>query len=241
MIDRDQLQGPLGVSLAASILLFVIGCWLLLPALGSLRVVGGGDNLDDAAYDRLVAAHDVAHRTDLNRIHGRSFFFEPPAPPRPKPPEPIGACCIEDECRILKRDICRDRGGRFIGKDTQCSAETCEIEPPPPPPPPPDPRPRRYGGPDLIAIYGSDAIFRADEGLMVIPLGQEMDEIEVIAIDPPSHIDVMWRGGGPFEVELFEAPGKVYSESGLAEVFSLPTESPIKSSPEGRPTKGTQP
>ena len=83
MIDRDQLQGPLGVSLAASILLFVVGCWLLLPALGSLRVVGGGDNLDDAAYDRLVAAHDVAHRTDLNRIHGRSFFFEPPAPPRP--------------------------------------------------------------------------------------------------------------------------------------------------------------
>ncbi len=238
MIDRDQMQGPLGVSLGATAGLLIISLWLLLPALASLTAFGGGGALDDSAYDRLVATHDTSHRTDLDRIHGRSFFFEPPAPPRPKPPEPTGACCIGEECRILKRDACRDQGGQFKGKDTECSADTCKPRDPVIESPPPDPRPRRYGGPDLVAIYGSDVIFRTDDGLMVIPVGHEMDEIEVVSVKAPRHAEVMWRGGGPFEVELFEAPGEVYAQSGLGDVFTLPATSPIQSAQEDRPSEG---
>ena len=92
MIDRDSLRGPMGVSLFCGAGLVVVTIWLIVPFLASLGSLGGGEVLSDETYGQLIAAHDTAHRTDLNRVHGRSFFFEPPAPPKPKPPEPTGAC-----------------------------------------------------------------------------------------------------------------------------------------------------
>ena len=81
MIDRETIQGPLGVSLACIGGLFIVGIWLFAPPLASLGSPGGGNVLNDGSYKKLIATHDEAHRTNLNRVHGRSFFFEPASPP----------------------------------------------------------------------------------------------------------------------------------------------------------------
>lgn len=240
MIDRDQLQGPLGVSLLATGALAILAVWLILPVLGSLTMLGGGDPIDSATYDRLIAVHDQAHRTDLDRIHGRSFFFEPEAPIPPPPPEPIGACCLsEEDCHIIRRDNCRAQGGRFLGADTQCTEDAC-IPPPPPEPKevvPVDTRPKRYAGPDIVAIFGSDVFFRATKGLMMIPVGRTMDGIEVLSVDAPRSVELMWNRGGPFTVEVFEKPEEPFAAQGLTGVFTLPDTPTVQSPEQDRPDK----
>ena len=239
MIDRDSLRGPMGVSLFCGAGLVVVTIWLIVPFLASLGSLGGGEVLSDETYGQLIAAHDTAHRTDLNRVHGRSFFFEPPAPPKPKPPEPTGACCVDEECTVMRRDACRDRGGRFQGKDTTCGPETCKPREAPKPADVPkvDPRPKRYAGPEIIAIYGSDVIFRADDGLMVIPVGRAMDDIEVVSVSAPNHAELMWKEGGPFTVALFEQPETPWEDSPLADVIELPANSPTRTVDEARPRR----
>jgi len=241
MMDRSQLQGPLGISVACVAGLVLVGLWLIIPVLGAFGSLGGGDVLDDGTYERLIATHDDAHRKDLNRVHGRSFFFEPDAPPRPKPPEPIGACCVEQECTIMRRDACRDRGGRFKGKDTICDAETClpREAPKVTDQPEVDNRPKRYAGPDIIAIYGSDVFFRLDskDALMVIPVGRMMDDIKVVSVNAPRSAELMWKEGGPFTVPLFERPDELLSNNALGDVLELPTTSPTQTVDENRPAR----
>ncbi|MDP7029140.1 MAG: hypothetical protein QF733_02865 [Phycisphaerales bacterium] len=239
MIDREALRGPLGVSLFCGAGLVVLALWLVIPFLASLGALGGGAAPSDATYSQLLATHDQAHRTDLNRVHGRSFFFEPPAPPKPKPPEPTGACCVGQECTVMRRDACLDRGGRFQGKDTTCGPETCKPREAPKPADVPkvDPRPKRYGGPDIIAIYGSDVIFRADKGLMVIPVGRMMDEIEVVSVQAPHHAELMWKEGGPFTVSLFDEAEDPWEDGPLKDVIELPTASTTRTVDEARPRR----
>lgn len=240
MIDRDQIQGPLGVSVLAIGGLVILALWLLVPLLGSLVAMTGGSSIDDSAHDRLIAAHDAAHETDLNRVHGRSFFFEPPAPIPPPPPEPVGACCLSDtDCHIIARNNCRAQGGRFLGDKTECSPEACTPPPPPEPTPvePVDTRPKRYAGPDVIAIYGSDVFFRASDGLMMIPVGKTLDGIEVVSVEAPRSVEVMWKEGGPFTVAVFERPEDPFAESGLSDVFTLPSTSPVETTGQDRPDR----
>ncbi|MDP7069810.1 MAG: hypothetical protein QF561_00500 [Phycisphaerales bacterium] len=237
MLDRDALRGPLGVSLACAAGLVIVGLWLLIPVLGSMASLVGGDRLDEGAYEQLIAAHDTAHRTDLNRIHGRSFFFEPKAPPRPKPPEPTGACCVGEECTIMRRDACQSRNGRFQGADSTCGPDTCKpkVEPKPTETPKVDPRPKRYDGPDIIAIYGSDVFFRSPQGMMVIPVGREMDEIEVVSVNAPRSAELMWKKGGPFTVPLIDKPEDPWQNNPLRGVLELPKTPTIRVIDEGRP------
>ena len=111
----------------------------------------------------------------------------------------------ETECQILERSECRVSGGTWKG-GSSCTEETCkprEIAPPPPPLPPSGPS--RYAGPDLVMVWGSDAVFKQNDDLIVIPRGQVLEEIEVVAIDAPRTVTVHWRGGGPFELDLFPA------------------------------------
>jgi hypothetical protein len=241
MIDRTQIQGPLGVSLVCLAGIIIVGLWLLVPVLGVFGTFGSSASLDDGAYERLIASHEAAHRNDLNRVHGRSLFFEPSAPPRPKPPEPTGACCVDEECTIMRRDACRERGGTFKGKDTTCGPETCKVieTPTRTETPKTDNRPKRYGGPDIIAIYGTDVIFRlgSGDGLMVIPVGSKMDTIEVISVNAPRSIELMWKDGGPFTVALFDRPDDLLTNNSLSDVLELPTSSPTRTVHESRPAR----
>ena len=239
MIDREALRGPLGVSVACLAGIVILALWLVVPLLASLGSLGGGTPLDDGTYESLIAHHDEAHRTDLDRVHGRSFFFEPPAPPRPKPPEPTGACCVDEECTVMRRDTCRDRGGQFKGANTECSADICKPREAPKPVEQPviDPRPRSYGGPDMIAIYGSDVIFRTREGLLVIPLGHTLEDIEVKSVNAPRSADLMWKEGGPFTVTLFDRPEDPFEDSGLRDVLELPDTPRTRSVDEHRPER----
>ena len=241
MIDRETIRGPLGVSLACVGGLLIVGIWLLAPLLASLGSLGGGAVLTDDSYGKLIATHDTAHRTDLNRVHGRSFFFEPAAPPKPKPPEPTGACCVEEECTVMRRDACHDRGGRFQGRDTTCGPDTCKPREAPKPVDRPkvDNTPKSYGGPDIIAIYGSDVLFRADDGLMVIPVGRSMHDVKVVSVDAPRTAELMWKKGGPFTVTLFEKPQDPWANHPLSDTINLPSTSPTITVEEDRP--GTTP
>ena len=237
MMNSDNLRGPFGVSLACGFVLIILILWWLFPLLGAVGRLGGVDTDQGDAFAQLVSAHDEAHLTDINRIHGRSFFFEPPSPPKPKPPEPMGACCILEECTVMARDACRDRDGRFLGRDSECTTDACEpkeVEPPPPPPPV-DTRPKSYGGPDIIAIYGSDVIFRTRDGLMVIPVGRTLDQIQVVSTNAPRSAELMWKEGGPFTVPLVDKPEDPFADSGLRDVFEFPTTAQTRSVDENRP------
>lgn len=241
MIDRSEMQGPLGVSLVCLAGIVIVGLWLLVPVLGVFGSLGGRDAIDDGTYERLIASHDTAHRTDLNRVHGRSFFFEPAAPPRPKAPEPTGACCVDEECTIMARDTCRQRGGIFKGMGTTCGPDTCTpVESPEPiEAPKTDNRPKRYAGPDIIAIYGTDVIFRVGngDGLMVIPVGAMMDAIEIISVNAPRSVELMWKEGGPFTVPLFDRPDELLTNNSLSDVLELPGSSPTRTVDENRPAR----
>lgn len=207
MMQRDELRGPLGASLAAVGVMLIIVIWLAIPMVRTIGHLSGGTPPDANMHARLLDEHETIDRIDRNRVHGRSFFFDPAAPPTPPPPEPSGACCLsETECEVMKRGECSSAGGTFKGGSTTCTDDICkprEVAPPPPPSVPSGPT--RYGGPDLVMVWGSDAIFKQDDDLLVIPHGKMLEEIEVVAIDAPRTVTVNWRGGGPFELDLYPA------------------------------------
>ncbi len=204
MIHRDELRGPMGWSLAAVALILIVSLWLLMPTMRSLMHLGGGVAPDAAAHARMLDTHATLDRTDRNRVHGRSFFFDPPTPPAPRPPAPTGACCLsETECQQMKRSDCSAAGGTFKGANRDCTEDLCKPRPLTPVVPTTPRGPTRYGGPDLVMVWGSDAIFRADGDLIVIPTGHTLEDIEVLTIDAPRTVTVNWNGGGPFEIELY--------------------------------------
>jgi hypothetical protein len=186
--------------------MLVLGIWIVVPAGRTMTKLGGGEAPDESLYARMLENHETLDRTDRNRVHGRSFFFDPAQPPRPRPPEPQGACCMDEDCSMLMRSECSDAGGSFKGANLQCTDTLCEPEEIAPPPPVTEPAgPRRYAGPDLIMVWGSDAIFKKNDDLLIIPLGHMLDDVEVLALDAPRTVTVNWRGGGPFELDLYPA------------------------------------
>ena len=241
MIDRETIQGPLGVSLACIGGLLIVGIWLLAPLLGSLGSLGGGNVLNDDGYKKLIATHDVAHRTDLNRVHGRSFFFEPAAPPKPNRLNPLVPAVSRKSARSCDETPAAIVVDVSKGRDTNCEPDTCQPREAPKPVDRPkiDNTPKSYGGPDIIAIYGSDVLFRADDGLMVIPVGRSMNDVKVVSVDAPRAAELMWKKGGPFTVTLFEKPQDPWSNHPLSDTINLPSTSPTITVEEDRP--GTTP
>jgi hypothetical protein len=178
MNSQNPLMSPLGLSLIA-ILMILIVLAAELPALVSSTGTAIFSSVPekDTTAD-LLEQHEQVMATDRDRFNGRSFFFMPPSPPRPKPP------------KIDKPKV---------------------ALPPPLPPPkvdttPPKPTyPKNYTGPSLEAIVGPTAFFRPSSGqLVIVNVGETRDDIEVLGTNPPRDIEVKYKGGGPYKVQLFE-------------------------------------
>ena len=237
MISQDELRGPLGVSLAAVLAVAIMLIWLAVPMARTIGQLSGGSPPDNAMHARTIADQLGVDRVDRNRVHGRSFFFDPAEPPSPPAPEPTGACCLsETDCQEMKRSECTSAGGTFKGPNRSCTDDTCQPREAPPPPPPPS-GPSRYTGPDLVMVWGSDAIFKVDGALVIIPRGHTLEEVEVVSIDAPRTVTVNWRGGGPFELDLYPADASPASNSTVTDSLLDGRDRPHV--PEARPARTT--
>jgi len=239
MMTRDELRGPLGVSLAALAAMVIVLIWLALPMGRTIGRLSGGTPPDNNLHARSLTEQLEMDRVDRNRVHGRSFFFDPAEPPSPRAPEPTGACCLSEvECEEMLRSACATAGGTFKGPNRSCTDDTCKPRETAPPPPPPPSGPSRYAGPDLVMVWGSDAIFKVDGSLVIIPHGHTLEEVEVVSIDAPRTVTVNWRGGGPFELDLY--PADVLPASNSTVTDSLLDGRDRPHVPEARPARGAQ-
>jgi hypothetical protein len=238
MMTSDELRGPLGVSLAALTLIVIVLIWLAVPMSGTIAALSGGTPPNQSLHARSLTDQLERDQLDRNRVHGRSFFFDPAEPPTPPAPESTGACCLsETDCQVLQRSECSAAGGSFKGPNRNCSDDTCKPRVAPPPPPPTPSGPSRYGGPDLVMVWGSDAIFKVDGSLLIIPRGHMLEEVEVVSIDAPRTVTVNWRGGGPFELDLY--PADVLPASNSTVTDSLLDGRDRPHVPEARPARAT--
>ena len=177
MNSQNPLMSPLGLSIVAiTMILIVLAVELPLVSSTGTAIFSNVPEKDTNAD--LIEQHKMVMQTDRDRFNGRSFFFMPPSPPRPKP---------------------------------KVDKPKAAAPPPPPPPPkvnttPPKPSyPKNYTGPDLEAIVGPTAFFRAGSGkLIIVNVGDTKQDIEVLGTDPPRSIEVKYKGGGPYAVQLFE-------------------------------------
>ncbi|MCH2133422.1 MAG: hypothetical protein MK116_06710 [Phycisphaerales bacterium] len=180
MDTRNPLMGPLGMSLAAVLIVLFVLLFELPQLVTSAGTAVGAGAPDRDPISPLITEHELAMTADRERFIGRSFFFRPPDPPRPKPVY------------------------------TPPPAPKAPTPPPPPPvnPTPPAPKyPKTYVGPDLTAIIGATAIFKPASGtsdMIVINVGETRKDIELLGTSPPRTVEVKYKGGGPYEVTLFE-------------------------------------
>lgn len=178
MNSQNPLMSPLGLSLLA-ILMILIVLAAELPALVSSTGTAVFSSVPEKSTTAdLLEQHKLVMKTDRDRFNGRSFFFMPPSPPRPKP---------------------------------KIDKPKAAAPPPPPPPPkvdltPPKPTyPKNYTGPNLEAIVGPTAFFRPSSGkLIIVNVGETEQDIEVLGTNPPKSIEVKYKGGGPYTVQLFQ-------------------------------------
>ena len=236
MMTRDELRGPLGLSLAASAVVVILLIWMAVPMSQTISRLSGGMPPDSTLHARTLTDHLELDRVDRNRVHGRSFFFDPAEPPSPPAPEATGACCLsETDCQELKRSECSAAGGTFKGPNRSCTGDTCKPREAPPPPPPPPSGPSRYAGPDLVMVWGTDAVFKLDGSLLIIPRGHTLEDVEVVSIDAPRTVTVNWRGGGPFELDLYPADALPASNSTVTDSLLDGRDRPHV--PEARPAR----
>ena len=158
MNSQNPLMSPLGLSIVAITMILIVLA-VELPALVSSTGTAIFSNVPEKDTNAdLIEQHKMVMQTDRDRFNGRSFFFMPPSPPRPKP---------------------------------KVDKPKAAAPPPPPPPPkvnttPPKPSyPKNYTGPDLEAIVGPTAFFRAGSGkLIIVNVGDTKQDIEVLGTDP---------------------------------------------------------
>jgi hypothetical protein len=84
------LSGPLGLSLAALLLVVVFALVTIPSLLVAAFGPGTGSSEPGEAIAKLVAEHEKSVKTSQDRFNGRSVFFRPPpkyVPPPPPPPE----------------------------------------------------------------------------------------------------------------------------------------------------------
>ena len=201
-MTRLRLKGPLGVSLAAS-LLIAMSLVVRLPPMFTSLVVGGPGAVDDGMLEGLLAQHDDVIRLDLQRFAGRSVFFTPPQQPRPRPvvPEP----------------------------DPEPVENPEPVEDPGPPPPPSSytgPAIIAILGDEawFRRSFGAEAVLR-------IRVGEERDGIRVLATEAPWTVRLA-HAGGEYDVPVFhfespflrEDPPTMPGAPGLIDV--LPEEDP---------------
>lgn len=184
--DPRSLRGPLGISLAALVVIVLFLVFWMPSLYGSGATVFTGGPEKDDSLTKLVAMHDTNMQTDVDRFNGRSFFYEPPVyrkPPPPPPPKPV------------------------------------VVEPPKPVEPPKKTYPSTYTGPKLIAIIGNEAWFREKSSDMDpktrVSVGESHDDIELISTNPPSGIQLKYRGGGPYDVQLFDMDATPFDDQPL--------------------------
>jgi hypothetical protein len=173
MISGRTVNGTVLTSAAA----IVIGGAVLLlnvPALlGAMLGRGAGAHDPSATIARLEAEHRDEMMVHQERFNGRSLFFRPlPPPPAPVPQ--------------------RER----------------PVAPPAPPvqaPTGPPPPPATYGGPAPMNVLGETVWFRPrnprELGLR-IAVGQEVEGIRVVAVEPPWHVELAWQRG-EYRVPIF--------------------------------------
>ena len=100
-LSRITLNSWLGASLAA----LIVGGVVVLAGLAAIGTAAFGPGVGKVQPDQelksLIAQHDAQLKTWQDRLNGRSPFFKPEAPPRPKPvvvepPKPIEATKVVD-------------------------------------------------------------------------------------------------------------------------------------------------
>ncbi|MDG2423217.1 MAG: hypothetical protein P8M22_04495 [Phycisphaerales bacterium] len=178
MKTSSPLMGPLGVSLLAILLIVILVVIELPPLVSSTGTAASSSAPEPNKVTHLVDSHKLAMTTDLERFNGRSFFFRPPSPSRPKPKVVTPP---KKEVKVLPPPV--------------------KVDPKPVEPT----YPKTYTGPDLQAIVGPTAFFRASGGqLLIINVGETEQDIELLSANAPHDIEVKYKKGGPYNVTLFE-------------------------------------
>lgn len=188
---RFTLTRPLLASMIAIVLVagFVI---MAIPSLTTAVFIGaGGESDPDAKLSRLIARHDDAKQTYVDRFNGRSLFFKPKMPEPPRPPKVV-------EEKPEERPVVVQR----------------PVEPPGP-----KDAPSEYGGPAPIGIVGGYVWFAANgDDEMMVAVGDEIagQDAKVIEIISGNLVKMQWtkRGHKPgeYEVAIFDSPTFASSE-----------------------------
>ncbi|MDG1898820.1 MAG: hypothetical protein P8I74_03040 [Phycisphaerales bacterium] len=180
----NSALNPLTVSIGA-IAIIVIFLIMMTPSLyrsGSTVLIAAPES--DDSMEKLMARHEANSTTDVERFNGRSLFFTPPINRKPPPPPPPAPPKVE-------------------------------VEEKPPPPPPPPSFPPNYTGPELVAILGEEAWFKErssdNDPLTRLGIGDDHEDIDVLATDPPRGITVNYQGGGPYEVAFIDMESTPFS------------------------------
>lgn len=88
------------------------------------------------------------------------------------------------------------------------TVSTNKEQPPPPPPPPPSRPP--YSGPDVGGIIGNSVFFRGD---LRVSVGETLDGMTVVSVDPPWSVKVEHRGW-EYDVPLFDRGTEAFFGTG---------------------------
>jgi hypothetical protein len=187
------MNRPLAItpSLLTSLLALLVGLLVLLvyvPGLigAAVKPAARGEDPSDVVA-QLMEDHDREFEQYRERFLGRSFFFTPPAPPRPAPPPRP----------VVKRD-----------PPPRVDPQPVETGPPPPPP--------DYTGPSVIMVIGNEVWFKpmlADENTMRVRVGEERNGLRVLEANPPWSVRLGHKGG-EYDVSIFEKRGIEVLEGG---------------------------
>jgi hypothetical protein len=177
MFDRPNLNSFAIASLVAMALAVVI-VMAQVPAVMRAVLASSGDSEQVSTQ---LASYLEAHEQNMNsyvaRFNGRSIFDTP----RPSP-------------------VVVDRPVVTVVEQPPAPPEDTGPTGPPPPP-------ARYGGPSLLAIFGTEVWFKpqsAGSPPMRIATGQELDGITVLEVFPPQQMARLGWQRGEYDVYLWD-------------------------------------
>jgi len=170
MIGRFEMppgtrwSGPAVAAVVAGGIALVVALTALGTVVGTL-FRSGAESVQPDLVEPLLVRHEELVDVSRRRFDGRSAFFLPRPPPRPKaPPPPV--------------------------RETAPPPPP----PPPPPDPGPPPPPANYGGPRPRSVMG-DVVFFESTSPDRLRVGEEAGGITVIATTPPWKVRLGWSGG----------------------------------------------
>lgn len=195
-------NGPLLWSATSIVLIVLVLVSTMPPLLVAAFGFGPGDPELETMLDSLMTEHDEMMTTYQARFNGRSVFYTPPPTPKPvvRKPRPSAPA------KLIKT-----------------VAEPTPAE---------DPISPTYTGPSIMAIFGEEVWFAGSgyqKGILRITVGEEKNDIRIVATDPPWSATVQYKNG-EYEVSLFEVKDLGFDEP-LAEIIP----------PEGATVRMTKP